>query len=76
MPALVLCQETVTGQNTVLPLCKSFVRRQKGMFGFEISRQGQSADGVCFLFIPASRFNGFSQAEKITIKIILLKLII
>ena len=46
------------------------------MFGFEISRQGQSADGVCFLFIPASRFNGFSQAEKITIKIILLKLII
>lgn len=46
------------------------------MFGFEISRQGQSADSVCFLFIPASMFNGFSQAGKITIKIILLKLII
>lgn len=45
------------------------------MFGFEISGQDESGASVCFLFIP-TWFNGFSQAGKITIKIILLKLII
>lgn len=34
------------------------------MFAFEFSGQGQSTDSVCFLFVPASTFNGFSQTRK------------
>lgn len=63
-------------QNMVVPFNRGFGRRQTVRLSFEISRKGQSVMSVCFFFIPASRFNGFSQAGKITKKIILLKLFV